>query len=439
MNNVKPFDKQPRQDVTLEKLLPFSMEAERAVLGGMLLDERNVHMILAMLSPEEFYTDAHKAIFNGIERLKNIKAPIDKVSLINELRKAGTLERANGVMYITTITDGLCDAVNFEYYAKIIREKSKLRQGVAIANELMTRCYQDEDSPEEIFEDHQEALRKINRISGEGLTTGADAIHSTFTFLEERCNDKRSVTGVASGLPDLDELTTGFQKGDLIIVAAKTGFGKTAFALNVVNHAAITERRRVLIVSLEMTREQLGVRMLSIEAEVDSQQMRKGYLNKDDWSKISRAAGILSECRFWIHDKSITISQLDALARRLADENGLDLIVVDYLQLVEVQKRCENRTQEVTVISRGLKRIATDLNVPLIALSQLNAEGEVRESRAIEQDASQVIVIEMDKADLKVLNLVPASIEIRKNRNGPLGTVKTQFRKAITRFEIGTN
>jgi replicative DNA helicase len=438
MNNVSAFSKQNRQgDVSLEKTLPCNLEAERSVLGAIILDNKSIFLALSLLSQEDFYLDSHRILFSAMEKLKSLNIPIDFVPLKDELQKANQLEKVGGAAYLVSLTDGVPRATNLEHYAKIIRDKARLRYGIKLGNELMNRCYLDEDGPDEIFEEHQDELRKANKVSGDGLHTGFDSICSTFSFIEERYNDKRSITGIASGLTTLDELTTGFQPGDLNILAAKTGYGKTAMALNIVEHSIVTQRKKVLVVSLEMTKEQLGTRLISIYSGVDSQAMRKGFINKQDWEKITDAAKVLSECQFWIYDKSITITELDARARRLADDSGLDLIVVDYLQLVQVNKRTENRTQEVSIISRALKAIASDLNVPLIALSQLNAEGEVRESRTIEQDASLVMVIEMDGDKLRTIPLVPATIDVRKNRNGPLGKIDVQFRKSITRFEIG--
>jgi len=424
----------------IDKVMPYSLDAERAVLGSILLDERYFYIANAGIEANEFYMECHRVIFRAMNQTKASGIAIDLVTLAEELRRAGELEQSGGIAYLSELTSGLPRTVNVEYYARIVREKSKLREGIRIGNELMGKCYADELPADEIIEEYQSQIRKLVSTTEKGFHTGASAVNDTYNLIQNRYENKRTMTGIGSGLSDLDRLTTGFQRGDLIIIAAKTGLGKTALALNIASNTMIRERSKVLIFSLEMTREQLGTRMISSETGIDSYALRTGYIAADKWTVIAGIAAEISQCNFWIHDKSISLAELDSRARQTVDENGkLDLVIVDYLQLVHGSKRAENRTQEVTEISRGLKAIATDLDVPVIALSQLNSEGEVRESRAIEQDASLVLIIEMDKDSLRKNDLVEAVININKNRNGPLGSINVQYRKAVTRFEQGTS
>lgn len=416
--------------------LPWDREAERAIIGAVLLDPKLLFVVLAVLAPEDFFLGAHRNILSAMRRVQSQGLVIDVLTVKSELEKAGTLEHSGGLSYLATISEGIPVALNVDSYARIVAEKSKLRQAIAACTETEARCARGEDDFTAIIGDHQRKMRAIYNAQGDGFHTGFDVIGDTFKFIEARNNDRRKVTGVASGIAELDDLTTGFQPGDLIVISAKTGLGKTALALNAATHAMLRDRKRVLIFSLEMSREQLGTRMIASESGVDSYQLRTGYFPRDAWGAITRASQALSECRFWIHDKSISLAELDARTRRTAEEHGLDLVVVDYLQLVTVggTRKIENRTQEVTEVSRGLKAIASDLHIPVIALSQENEQGETRESRAIEHDASLFLSIEMDKAQLKTLAKVPATIQVRKNRSGSLAAIEVVFEKAITRF-----
>jgi replicative DNA helicase len=339
------------------------------------------------------------------------------------------------VAYLAVLTDGLPGAINAEYYAKIIREKSRLRQLIKNCQETSVRCFEAEEQAEDIAIDLQNKTRKMIGSSSE-ITTGFNAIMETYSQISEQHSHKRKITGIPCGIGTLDEITTGFQPGDLIVLSAKTGYGKTALALNAMAHAMMYYDKKPIIFSLEMSKKQLCTRIISAYSEVDSWRLMTGYEADNEWDALATAADRLAACKFWIRDKSITIQELDSVCRRIAGESGIDLIVVDYLQLVTLggKRKIENRTQEVTEVSRGLKAIATDLNIPVIALSQLNAEGEARESRAIEHDASLFITIEMEKEKLKTMEEVPAQIQIQKNRNGSLGTVDCIFKKRITKF-----
>jgi replicative DNA helicase len=424
----------------IERLLPHDQEAERLVLGSVIIDNKNLFMVSAMVSPEDFYAQSHREIFSAMRRLQVEDKPIDYLTLRNELQRAGKLDTAGGIAYVSSLTEGVAAATNTEHYTVIIREKAKLRQMIQVCGNTTEQCYADEDPADEIIDAHETQIRKIGNQTASGPVSIGDAVYETYEEIKKRYDDKRRVTGIASGIQALDDITTGLQPGDLDVLAGKTGGGKTALALNLITHAALREQRRILIFSLEMNRRQLGMRMISSESGVPEYQMRTGYVASGDWSKIGKAAGVIGDARIWIHDKSITIGELDAVARRIADQHGLDLILVDYLQLVIPSgQKFDNRTHEVTVISRRLKALATDLDVPVLALSQLNENGDVRESRAIEQDASLLMVVEMSRDDLKQMREVPAKLQINKNRHGKLETVNMVFHKDIVRFREGSN
>jgi replicative DNA helicase len=419
------------------KELPWDKEAERAVLGGILLDPKFLFIVLAIIRTEDIYLTAHRNIFTAMQRLQSAGLAIDALTIKSELQKADQLEQSGGLSYVGLLSDGIPAALNIESYCKIIKEKSRLRQAIAACAETEARCFQAQDDSADIVADHQKRIRAICGANGDGFHAGLDAINDTFDFIIKRKDNPNKVTGIPTGIQPLDDITTGFQPGDLIVMSAKTGFGKTALALNAATHAMLRDNRKVVIFSLEMSREQLGTRMISSESGIDSYLLRTGHFNRDLWPVITRTADRIANCKFWVHDKSIALAELDAWTRRTQEEHGLDLVVVDYLQLVTVggTRKIENRTQEVTEVSRGLKAIASDLHIPVVALSQENEQGETRESRAIEHDASLFLSIEMDREQLKTTAQVPAKIQIRKNRNGSLGTVEVVFEKAITRFK----
>jgi replicative DNA helicase len=416
--------------------LPGDIQAERAILGGILLDYKLYHTAASKISAQDFQLHSHQLIYKAITKLMEDKAAVDYLMVKVALQKEGKLEEAGGLVYIATMSEGIPVSLNIESYCNVVREKARLRSLIALCDATMGECLKDREPVDAIIEAHETTIRKIHNIQNDGLYSLSESISATYDGIQERYADKRKVTGIPSGIHELDELTTGFHGGDLIVISAKTGFGKTAFALNAATYSMVTNSTKTVIFSLEMTRKQLCTRIISAHSGVDSYRMRTGYLTPDDWERIAKTSDLLSNCRSWIHDKSCSIGELDSLVRRVDDEHKIDLLVVDYLQLVSVAgKRFENRVGEVTEVSRRLKAIATDLNIPVIALSQLNADGEVRESRAIEHDASLFIAIEMKLEDLKTLADVPAEIHVRKNRNGSLGRIEGVFRKSITKFE----
>jgi len=437
-------------DVTLEKTLPHNLEAERSILGAILLDDKAVYPVLEILRLDDFYLDGHRRIFEKMIALTQRSQPIDLVTLKDELQRSGELELAGGPAYLAGLTDGLPRAVNVEHYARIVREKAALRRLIRVTADLQERSYQAEEPVEEIIGSAEKA---IFEIAGQQFRSGFEAIDplvsSVYREIEEVANRKSPVTGIETGFIELDRRTAGLHPSDLIIVAARPGLGKTSFSLNIALNVAIRKGYAVGIFSLEMSKQQLVRRMLCSEAEVDSQKVNTGFLNKEDWSRLSRAAGALSQAKIFIDDSAaISIAEVHSKARRLALEKGVDLLIVDYLQLMTGSgQRYENRTQEISQISRGLKALAKELNIPVIAVSQLSRAVEVRrgdhrpqlsdlrESGSIEQDADLVVFIyreELVKPTEENAGL--AEMIIGKQRNGPLGSFQLAFLKQYTKF-----
>jgi replicative DNA helicase len=439
-------------DISLEKTLPSNLEAERAILGAILLDDKAVLTIFETLKAQDFYLESHRRIFEKMMHLTNESRPIDLVTLKDALQRASELESVGGAAYLASLTDGLPRAINIEFYAQIVKEKSTLRRLIQASNEMMSRSYQDEEPAQAVL---QFAEKAIFDIAGQHFHTGftpiSPIVSDVFRQIEELSNKKAAVTGLETGFVDLDRMTAGLHPGDLIIVAARPSLGKTSLCLNIAEFAAIKNKKSVGIFSLEMSKEQLVKRLLCSESRIDAHRVNTGYLNKDDWNRLSRASGDLSETRIFIDDTaSITIAELRTKARRLSLEHGLDLIIVDYLQLMSGSaQRYENRTQEISQISRGLKGVAKELGVPLIAVSQLSRAVEsrtgehrrpqlsdLRESGSIEQDADVVMFIyREDMSNPTEENMGKAELIIGKQRNGPTGSIELAFLKQFTRFD----
>jgi replicative DNA helicase len=439
-------------DISLEKTLPNNLEAERSILGAILLDDKALLNVFEILKPQDFYLDSHRRVFEKMLLLMNSSRAIDLVTLKEELQRASELESVGGAAYLAALTDGLPRVLNIEFYAQIIKEKSTLRRLIQVSNETMARSYKDEEPAQEVLQAMEKA---IFDIAGQHFHTGlaniAPVVSDVFKQIEELSNQKTAVTGLETGFVDLDRMTAGFHPSDLIIVAARPGLGKTSFCLNIAEHAAIKHKKAIAIFSLEMSKEQLVKRLLCSESRIDASRINTGFLNKDDWNRLSRASGDLSETRIFIDDTAnLTVPELRSKARRLSLEHGLDLIVVDYLQLMSGStQRYENRTQEISQISRGLKGIAKELSVPVIAASQLSRAVEsrtgehrkpqlsdLRESGSIEQDADLVMFIyREDMVNPTEENAGLAELIIGKQRNGPTGSVQLAFLKQFTRFD----
>lgn len=439
-------------DLSLEKTLPHNLEAERAILGAILLDDSALLAVFETLKPQDFYLDSHRKVFEKMIHLMNTSRPIDLVTLKDELQRSNELESVGGAAYLAGLTDGLPRAMNIEHYAQIVKEKSTLRRIIQISNEAMTRSYKDEEPAEEILHHVEKGVFDIaNQQFHSSFSSITPIVDDVYKHIEELFNKKAPVTGLETGFVDLDRMTAGLHPSDLIIVAARPGLGKTSLCLNIAQHAAIRNSKCVGIFSLEMSKEQLVKRLLCSEARIDAHRINTGFLNKEDWNRLSRASGDLSETKIFIDDTaSINIPELRSKSRRLSLEHGLDLLIVDYLQLMSGStQRYENRTQEISQISRGLKGIAKELKVPLIAVSQLSRAiesrhgehrrpqlSDLRESGSIEQDADVVMFIyREDMVNPTEENNGLGELIIGKQRNGPTGTIQLAFSKQFTRFD----
>ncbi|MCK9275826.1 MAG: replicative DNA helicase [Syntrophales bacterium] len=438
-------------DYSLHRVPPQNLDAEQSVLGGILLDNNAINNVIEILEKGDFYSEAHRKIFTAILDLGEKNEPADLITLCNVLRDKGELDRIGGEPYIASLVDRVPSAANITHYSKIVKEKSILRGLIGAATEILTKSYGIGADIDSVLD---EAEHSVFEISEHKIKPSffpiKEVIKSSFKTIEKLYEKKSLITGVSTGFRKLDELTSGLQKSDLIIIAGRPSMGKTAFAVNIAAHAAIENNIPVAIFSLEMSKEQLAFRMLSSEARVDSQRLRKGFLGEIDWPKLTTAAGRLSEAPIYIDDTpAISALEMKAKARRLKAEKGLDLIVLDYLQLMRGRDPGMPREQEISDISRSLKSLAKELNVPVIALSQLNRQVEtrsdrrpyladLRESGAIEQDADVIMFIYRDEVYNKSEDNPErgfAEIDIGKQRNGPTGKIKLVFLREYTRFE----
>jgi replicative DNA helicase len=441
-------------DYISTQALPANIEAERSILGAILLDNLAYNQAAEHLKPEDFLLDSHRRIYSRMIDLSEASHSIDLITLCEELSRKSELETIGGAAYVSGLLDGVPDRPSIENYIKIVRDKSLLRSLIHTATAAIARASEQGDAAEEILNDTEAQIFQLSeKRIGRGFMGVQEIIRESFGSVDAFLQRGSRITGLETHYVDLDEKTSGFQKSDLIIIAARPSMGKTSFAMNIAENVAIEDRKTVAVFSLEMSKEALLQRMLCSVARVDAHKFRTGSLWQDDMRKITRAIEQLAEAPIFIDDTpGITISEMRAKARRLLQSKGaLDLIVVDYLQLMSGGgKRYENRTQEVSAISRGLKALAKELAVPVMALSQLSRAPEsrgagdhrpqladLRESGSIEQDADVVAFIfreEVYKPDDPELDGV-AELIIRKQRNGPTGTVKLAFLKSSTRFE----
>lgn len=438
-------------DLSSHKLPPQNVEAEQSVLGGILIENEAVNKVLEILTPEDFYRDAHRRIFEALITLSERDEPADLITLSNELRKINQLDSAGGASYLASLIDLVPTAANIEYYAKIVKEKAVLRKLISTSTDIVTKSYEDREDVEGLLDEAEQA---IFQISGSRVRPSfypiREVIKGSFKTLERLYEKKELVTGVPSGFKELDRLTAGFQPSDLIIVAGRPSMGKTAFCLNVAQHAAIEKGIPAAIFSLEMSKEQLGIRMLCSEAHVEGSRLRTGFLNESDWPRLTLAAGNLSDAPIYIDDTAaITALELRAKARRLRAEHDLGVVIIDYLQLMKGRTRVESRQQEISEISRSLKALAKELTIPVIAVSQLSRKTEertgnrpqlsdLRESGAIEQDADLILFIYRDEVYNRSddnPNKGIAEVIIGKQRNGPIGMIKMTFLDKFTTFK----
>ncbi len=437
-------------DPSLHKIPPQNIEAERSVIGAILLENEAINNVLEILSVNDFYSESHRKIFSAILELYEKNEPSDLITLSNTLKNNKQLDNAGGVSYLASLVDNIPSAANVTYYSKIVKEKAILRGLIGAATEIITKSYDAEKDVENILDEAEHTIFEIseNKIKP-AFYPIKEIVKDSFRTIEKLYEKKELVTGVPTGFEKLDDLTSGFQKSDLIIIAGRPSMGKTAFALNITQHIAIEKGIPVAVFSLEMAKEQLSLRMLASEAKVNSQRLRKGFLGETDWPKLTTAAGRLSEAPIFIDDTpAITVLEMKAKARRLKSETDLGLIVLDYLQLMRGIKFKDSREQEISEISRSLKALAKELNIPVVALSQLNRRVEdrtnkrpqladLRESGAIEQDADVITFIYRDEVYNRSEDNPEkgmAEIIIGKQRNGPVGMVKLAFLEKYTSF-----
>ncbi|QQE74434.1 replicative DNA helicase [Brevibacillus composti] len=435
-------------DLFLDRVPPQNNEAEQSVLGAVFLSKEALITAIEILRPEDFYKTAHQRIFKTMQDLYDKGEPVDLVTVTAELQDHKLLDEVGGVPYLTEIASSVPTAANIEYYAKIVEEKSLLRRLILTATKIANDGYSREDEVGEIIADAEKYILEIaqNRNSG-GFTPIRDVLLETYERIEFLSQRRGDVTGIPSGYPDLDKMTAGFQRSDLIILAARPSVGKTAFALNVAQNVAARAGETVAIFSLEMAASQLVQRMICAEGNLDASRMRSGWLEEDDWQKLTMAIGTLAKAPIYIDDTpGVTVQDIRAKCRRLQAERGLGMILIDYLQLIHGRGKGDNRQQEVSEISRTLKGIARELNVPVIALSQLSRSVEqrqdkrpmmsdIRESGSIEQDADIVAFLYRDDYyDKETENKNVIEIIIAKQRNGPTGTVELAFLKEYNKF-----
>ena len=435
---------------SLERTLPHNVDAEKSVLGAILVNNENYYRVIETLHPEDFYLDAHRVIFRQMIELMEQSKVIDLITIQDDLVRASRLESAGGITYLAGLLDGIPHLVNIEHYIQIIRERATLRQLINSANKIMAECFDQADPADEILDRAEQALFNLSekRIRTGFISVKEMELPAT-KLLEKLYTEREMITGVATGFRDLDRLTSGLQPSDLVILAARPSMGKTALVLNIAQQVALHKGKPVGMFSLEMSKEQLLMRMLCAEARVDAHKVRTGYLGKDDFRKLIDTLGVTTQAPLYIDDSStLTVMEMRAKCRRLKAEHGLSLIIVDYMQLMSGYGRVENRNQEISGISRGLKALAKELSVPVIALSQLSRAPEqrqgdhkpqlsdLRESGSIEQDADLVMFIyreEVYKPSEENAGL--AELIIAKQRNGPTGIVKLAFLREFTRFE----
>ncbi|MBV04922.1 MAG: replicative DNA helicase [Acidobacteria bacterium] len=435
-----------------ERSLPHNLEAEKAVLGAVLIDNEQFNRAAELIDSPDFYRHAHQQIFDKMVSLFERDEVIDLVTLKEELNRAGNLNEVGGPAYIAALVDGVPKSTNVEYYAKIVKEKATLRSLIGSANKILTTAYQAEVEPEVQLDQAESEIFQIadGRLT-EGFQSLRDLVPGGLETLEKLENQQGFLAGVPSGFTDLDRLTSGFQPSDLVIIAARPSMGKTSLALNIAQHVATKTEKTVGVFSLEMSKQALFLRMLTSEARIDAHKFRGGFLGSEEYKKLSEALGVLGEARVFIDDStSLSVLEMRAKARRLKSEHGLHLLIIDYLQLMQGRGRFENRNLELASISRSLKGLAKELEVPVVALSQLSRAPEsrsehrpqlsdLRESGALEQDADVVLFIyREDVYDRKPENENTAEVIIGKQRNGPTGTVRLAFLKEITRFENQT-
>jgi replicative DNA helicase len=440
-------------ETALDRLPPQNIEAEQSVLGSVLLENDAIASVIEVLTPDDFYRNSHKKIFLAMRELYDKNEPIDLITLTDQIKRKDQLEEIGGASYLSSIVSQIPTSANIIYHSKIVKEKSMLRKLIRTATEIVSMSYEEGTEVNELLD---RAETKVFSLS-EKMVRGSlfhvkDILKDTIEKVDRLYNKKELITGLPSGFTDLDELTTGFQEGDLVVVGARPGMGKTAFCLNIAAHVGIEIKVPVAIFSMEMSNELVVLRMICSEAEVDSKSVRSGYHSKEDYRKLVNAAGRLAEASIFIDDGFNSVLEMRAKARRLKSEHGLGLIIVDYLQLMRGEGSHIAREQVISEISRSLKALAKDLKVPVMVISQLNRSCEqrgddkrpiiadLRESGAIEQDADTILFLY--RGDYyKARDAEPgvAELNVAKQRNGPTNVIKFTFLDKFTKFKDFTS
>ena len=432
-----------------ERVPPQNIEAEQAVLGAMLIKKEAIIEVQEILRPDDFYREIHRIVYEAMVRLQNNDEAVDLVTLTEELRKTDMLDKVGGLGFITQLANIVGTAANVSYHAKIVKEKAELRNLINVATEIAGKAYEDSDEVENIMDEAEKKILAVaSRQGGGAFESMKNIVMRTFERINILYESKGGLTGISSGFKDLDKLTAGLQKSDLILVAARPSMGKTAFTLNIASYVGL-HGGSVAFFSLEMSKEQLMQRMLCSEGGIDASRLRTGQLDEVEWNKLVGVADRMSRAPIYIDDTAgITVMELRSKARRLKAEHGLDLIIIDYLQLMQgrASKNSDNRQQEISEISRSLKALARELDVPVLALSQLSRSVEsrqikkpmlsdLRESGSLEQDADIVMFLyREDYYDKDTENKNITEIIVAKHRNGPVDSVQLFFQKEFTKF-----
>jgi replicative DNA helicase len=440
-----------QKDPSLYNIPPQNIEAEQSILSAILIDNNVLLDVIELLAPADFYKTAHQKIYSAIIDLFDKGEPVDLVTLANNLGENGQLEDIGGATYLARLVDAVPLAVNAQHYAKIVHDKAALRRLIETSNAIVKRCFKDEGDVDDVIDFAESSIFEVSeKKSKQSFYPLSKLILRNIETLEEKQGDRSLVTGVPTGFTILDNMTSGLQNSDLVILAARPSMGKTALALNIARNAAVEANIPVAVFSLEMSKEQLSLRMLCAEARLDSSRLRGGFFSMEDWHRLTDSAGVLSESPIYIDDTpSISAMDIRAKARRLKMDKNIGLIVVDYLQLMQGRRSAERRDLEISEISRAMKSLAKELDLPVLALSQLNRMleqrndkrpklSDLRESGALEQDADVVAFIYRDEiynTDENNPKKGMADIILAKQRNGPIGNVTLTFLNTYTRFE----
>lgn len=434
-----------------DKVLPQNVDAEEGLLCSILLDNSVLLDVLEILTAEDFYRPKHQKIFTAVAELFEKNEPVDLITLSNLLEEKHQLEEIGGAAFLASLLDEVPAAVNAAHYARIIHDKASLRMLIIKSNAIARRCFEDSGDVDDVIDFAENAVFEISKHKiSKSFFPISQIIEGNIDALEERQGNKALITGVPTGFSQLDTLTAGLQPSDLIIVAARPSMGKTSFALNIARNAALEANIPVAVFSLEMSKEQLSMRLLCCEARIDSSRLRSGFFSREDWARLTDAADVLSESPIFIDDSpDVSAMEIRAKARRLKMEKNLGLVIIDYIQLMKGRSSAERRDLEISEISRSLKSLAKELQAPVMALSQLNRKleersdkrpmlSDLRESGALEQDADVVAFIYRDEVynkDENNPNRGKAEVILAKQRNGPIGAVPLTFINAYTRFE----